>query len=286
MKTAFYSICGLRLRIDFEDPPNKELEQCLFRTEEAGTDVHVTLSPVPEIPTPEGVACKSHREYPVWRSGDRISRECWDLFRPEPHALAEYDLIDPSKLRCRIRQEYWNWATREKYLWNGIQLQYLLLHHRGMIFHASYIGFEGNGIVFTAPSQTGKSTQARLWEQYRGAEVINGDKAGIHLGDRPTVCGVPFSGTSGICQNVSLPLKAIVVLSQAPENTVRRMKPIEAIQALCPNLFVDQAITEEWHIAMRLLMDLVEQVPIYALACTPDERAVEALHGAIFGENE
>ena len=285
MKTYQFSICGLRIRVDSEYDFNEETNGCLFLNSDPVTDVHVTMKSVQKIPNPEGMPCKSNREYPVWRNHDQISRVCWDLFRPDPHFLAEYDLHNPTEISCSVRQDSWIWATREKYLWNGIQLQYLLLHHRGMIFHASYIGYEGSGIVFTAPSQTGKSTQARLWQQHLSAEILNGDKAGIHLGEIPTVCGVPFSGTSGICQNVSLPLKAIVVLSQAPENTVRRMKPIEAIQALCPNLFVDQAITEEWHIAMRLLMDLVEQVPVYALACTPDERAVETLYREIYGEN-
>lgn len=93
--------------------------------------------------------------------------------------------------------------------------------------------------------------------------------------------GVPFAGTSGICENVSLPLRAVVVLSQAPENSVRRLGPSEAVAALCPNLFVDQAIPEEWQMALHLLLDLVASVPVYALACTPDERAVAALEQAM-----
>ena len=285
MRTYQFSICGLRIRVDSEYDFNEETMGCKFQSSDQISDVHVTLRSVQKIPNPEGTPCRSNREYPVWRNGDQISRCCWDRFRPNPHFMAEYDLHNPSEISCSVRQEYWLWATREKYLWNGIQLQYLLMHHRGMIFHASYIGYEGNGILFTAPSQTGKSTQARLWQEHLGARILNGDKAGIHLGETPMACGVPFSGTSGICENVSLPLKAVVVLSQAPENTVGRMKPIEAIQALCPNLFVDHAIGEEWQIAMRLLMDLVEQVPVYALACTPDARAVEVLHREIFEKN-
>ena len=285
MRTYQFSICGLRIRVDSEYDFNEETMGCKFRSSDQISDVHVTLRSVKNIPNPEGTPCRSSREYPVWRNGDQISRICWDRFRPNPHFMAEYDLQNPSEISCSVRQEYWIWATREKYLWNGIQLQYLLMHHRGMIFHASYIGYEGNGILFTAPSQTGKSTQARLWQEYRGARILNGDKAGIRLGKVPMVCGVPFSGTSEICENVSLPLRAVVVLSQSTENTVRRMKPIEAIQALCPNLFVDQAIGEEWQSAMQLLMDLVEQVPVYAQACTPDGQAVEVLHREIFEKN-
>ena len=93
--------------------------------------------------------------------------------------------------------------------------------------------------------------------------------------------GMPFSGTSGICENVSLPLRCIVVLSQAPENTVCRLGPSAAIAALCPNVFADQSVAEEWHTALNLLLDLAASVPVYALACTPDERAVRALEQAM-----
>ena len=284
MKTASYSICGLRLRIDSEYPLHEELEQCCFRSAETEADVCVTLKSVQKLPHPGGIACPSNPEYPVWREGSWITRCCWDPFRPNPHFCAAYDLNRPGKIDCQIRQECWLWATREKYLWNGIQLPYLLLHHRSLIFHASYVGFGENGILFTAPSGTGKSTQAELWRQCMGADVFNGDKAGVHLGKIPTLCGVPFSGTSGICRNVTLPLKAVVVLSQAPENTVRQLKPVEAVRALCPNVFVDQAIAEEWQTAMGLLLDLIEQVPVYSLACTPDARAVKTLYRAVFGE--
>lgn len=76
--------------------------------------------------------------------------------------------------------------------------------------------------------------------------------------------GVPFAGTSGICRNVSVPLAAVVVLSQAPENTIRRLSPSEAVAALCPNVFIDSLIPEEWQLALHLLLDLTAQTPVYA----------------------
>ena len=68
-----------------------------------------------------------------------------------------------------------------------------------------------------------------------------------------------------------------MVLSQAPENTVRRLGPAAAAAALSENLFADPAVPAEWQAARLLLLDLVSAVPVYALACTPDVRAVEAL---------
>ena len=258
------TICGMHLQIDTPRKLHPEMDRCIFRGGSGQPDVRITLFPVPEIPESGGKLCRSSPDYPVRRQEDHVVRCCQDAFRENVHFRLDYSPNHPEECSGMVREDCWDWATREKYLWNGIQLNVLLLYRRGLIFHASYIAYQGNAVLFTAPSQTGKSTQADLWQKYRGAEILNGDKAGVELNGVPMAHGVPFSGTSGICRKKSYPLKAMVVLSQTPENTVRKMKPVEAVQALCPNLFVDQAVAEE-------------QVPVYALACTPDVRAVEEL---------
>lgn len=45
-----------------------------------------------------------------------------------------------------------------------------MIRASSLIFHSAYIAKDGEAILFSAPSETGKSTQAALWEQYRGAE--------------------------------------------------------------------------------------------------------------------
>ena len=147
---------------------------------------------------------------------------------------------------------------------------------RGVHRHAA-----GRDLVLRPPSQTGKSTQAALWAQHRGAEVLNGDKAAVRLDGAPTVHGVPFSGTSGICRNVSMPLRCIVLLSQAPENRIRRLGASEALALLPQNAFADASVREEWQRTLSLLLDLISAAPVYALACTPDVRAVETLEHAL-----
>lgn len=281
-----YTICGLRLQLDTEREIWQEPYAELFSSAEAEADVRLQLRAVPEIVEPVGIRCRSNAEHPVWRSGSAVSRCSWDAFRPKMHFRMDYRLDVPDTFVCSVREEYWRWATRPKYLWPGVMLNTILLHHRGLIFHASYIVTGGRAILFTAPSQTGKSTQAELWRKFRGARVVNGDKAGVTLRGRPMAHGVPFSGTSGICENVSAPLAAIVVLSQAPDNTIRRLGPSQAAAALCPNLFADQAVSEEWALALQGLLDLVASVPVYALACTPDERAVEALERAMDADRQ
>ena len=57
-----------------------------------------------------------------------------------------------------------------------------------------------------------------------------------------------------------------------------------AVAALGENVFADRSIAEEWSAALNLLLDLAASVPVYALACTPDERAVCALEEAMARE--
>lgn len=282
MYTENYCICGVSIQVSAPQPIKKDAQGTLFCAETEKTDLCIALEAAEALPQPAGTLCGTAGEKQTWRSGSTVTRQTKDRFRTQPHLQVRYDLQDVSRVQAIARREDWPWATGTKYLWTGVALNQLMLHFRTMFFHASYVAYQGQGILFTAPSGTGKSTQAELWRKHRGAEIINGDKAAVSLREQPMLHSIPFSGTSGICKNVSLPLKAVVVLSQAPQNTVRRMGPAEIVSALCPNVFADQTVPEEWSLLLNLLLDLATSVPVYALACTPDERAVQALESVLF----
>ena len=53
----------------------------------------------------------------------------------------------------------------------------------GLLLHASLIDYGGSGILFVGNSGVGKTTQAELWQQHLGAEILNGDKALVRLLD-------------------------------------------------------------------------------------------------------
>lgn len=281
MKKYDFQICGMHLTLAASRPLKTGGDMLHFTCGKQHAGLTVACNTTAQIPEPQGEVRSRRTEWLVCLQGSIVSR-C-RVTQPDapPYARLDYDLSEPSRAKLTVREADWSWATDHLRIWATLCLPQLLLPFRTLVFHASYIGCAGKGILFTAPSGTGKSTQAELWRVHRGARVHNGDKAAVTLRESPMVHGVPFSGTSGICENVSLPLGAIVVLSQAPENSVRRLGPVEAVSALCSNLFVDQCIQQEWQLALNLLLDFVASVPVYALACTPDERAVEALEQAM-----
>lgn len=286
MRNYDFSICGVPIRIDTDWRLDLNGDICKFTSPKETTGLCIRLRGVDELHLPEGVEEKGHVLRPVYQRGEVVTRCCRVTASQQPYCCLDYRLEFSGQAECTIRETDCIWALKTQELWTTIWLNHLLLYFRTLTFHASYIGHEGRGILFTAASGTGKSTQAELWSAHRGAQVINGDKAAIRLDGEPMAHSLPFCGTSGICENISLPLKAVVVLSQAPQNTVRRLGPSEAVAALCPNVFVDQAIPEEWQMALNLLLDLVAAVPVYALACTPDVRAVEALEAAMTHETQ
>lgn len=58
-----------------------------------------------------------------------------------------------------------------------------MMRRDALVLHCAYMQREGKAILFSAPSGTGKTTQATLWEKHRGTRVVNGDKALIRRVD-------------------------------------------------------------------------------------------------------
>ncbi len=160
----------------------------------------------------------------------------------------------------------------------AMEVEHIVAQNQGILLHASFIEYEGQGILFTAPSGTGKSTQAELWRCLRGAQVLNGDRAiACRVGERFAASGVPFSGSSGICFNKTVPLQAIVYLSQAPATCICSLRGIRAFRAIWEGCSLHTWNRDDVEACTRTLTDLVQEIPVYHLSCTPDESAVRAL---------
>lgn len=158
-------------------------------------------------------------------------------------------------------------------------LEKLLLQKDGFLLHASLIEHQNMGIAFSAPSGTGKSTQAELWKKYRNAEIINGDRAGIRKMENGEFMayGSPMAGSSGIVKNKKVSLQAIVILRQDKQNTIERMKPRDSFLALYSEALFNKWDEKYMQKLTELLIDVSVSVPVYLLKCRPDEEAVEIL---------
>lgn len=156
-------------------------------------------------------------------------------------------------------------------------LERIILKDKAFVLHSSYIAFNNCGIVFTAASGGGKSTQAELWMKYKGATIVNGDKSIIDLNKGGYVHSLPFSGSSEYCLNESHPLGAIVILEKGPVNKAERLE-MNAFNSIFSQSTVnpwDEKFCEE---LMDTIMELCCKIPIYRYSCRKDESSVEYLY--------
>lgn len=197
----------------------------------------------------------------------RVPCSCYYLKSREPYHIN--GLIYPGKEKL--------FETLDNLL-NVSDLEVSLATVDGISLHSSLVRYQDRAILFSAPSGTGKSTQAELWKQYRDADTINGDRSIIrkHNGQW-TAYGSPHAGTSGLFRNESVPIRVIVILRQSDENTLRVLGQAEAFRYLYSETIVPRWNDEIHSHIMDIISRITAEVPIVMLSCRPEESAVDLL---------
>ncbi len=195
-----------------------------------------------------------------------------------PYAWVPRNTVKEGKLLCRYLPQCEKLMNFKKNVVTLMDIEATLLHFSSIILHASLIRWNRTAVVFSAPSGTGKSTQAELWERYEGADILNGDRAALRRKDGIWHgYGLPIAGTSGIYRNEHAPLRSIVALRQAPENSIKKLSAAEAFRFLYPETMIHRWDPEFEQQATALLLEVIEDIPVYLLSCRPDHDAVELL---------
>jgi hypothetical protein len=159
-----------------------------------------------------------------------------------------------------------------------LMVEQLILPYQRVILHSSAVMHEGEAILFTAPSGTGKSTQASLWETHLDAEIINGDKVIVSADEKvPIAYGGPIAGTSGIHKNIQAPVKAIVYLHQGNQNELRPLDKRHAFMALYSQAVKSPSDAAFNEALIPIIAKIVDRVPVVDYSCLPDVSAVENL---------
>lgn len=160
------------------------------------------------------------------------------------------------------------------------------LFHKTVSIHASVVTYKGKAVIFLGDSGTGKSTQSRLWlENIPDTELLNDDTPLIRVMDDQTISvfGAPWSGKTPCYKNKSAPIAAIVRLSQAPHNQIKRLDKFAALGALlhsCPkSLRLDETLLD--HIT-AIFSAVLKQVPVYHFECLPNADAARLVFKTVF----
>lgn len=274
----YLTLGGLIFCLDPERPlrPNPELAQFYTAPQPADAAVRITWdwrnAKRPHTPPVGHDLVQIYYREPDFSycdldGGDRGALAC-TCYKP-----------DFSEMTCAINTETCPVTQdREGEIIRMLPMREIFLHFHTLFLHASQIAYRGRGIIFTAPSGTGKTTQAKLWRQYRGAEIVCNDRTLTRRVDGAwRTYGYPLDGSEPVRSSAVNLLGAVVLLEQGPADRVTRLRPAKALPRLIRQVVLDCWSGEARTAAMELLLDLMEEIPVYLLTCTQSEQAVETL---------
>lgn len=260
-----------RLQWTWEEP----VSRFLVAAREADVSLNVVVG---EPPRPVGGAAPLFDSGSVWKlfrddGGYRI--DCTsEAYGAEPYKCA---IFDRSFTRGTIvlRPDVAHLNPLD-YPLDEVLIANLLGRGRGVELHScGVIDGRGRGHLFAGVSGAGKTTTARLWE--RAAKGIVSDDRVIvrQRGDAMWMFGTPWHGEAELSMPDGVPLTAIYLLAQAPENAIRALDPAEAVARLfrCAfPLFHDAAALD---FTLAFLERIAQRVPVRELRFTRDPAVVD-----------
>ena len=169
-----------------------------------------------------------------------------------------------------------------KGVFDGINYPSVLLDKDIALMHASFSIINGQAVLFTGVSGAGKTTQSLLWQKYRNADMINGDRTALKISDgQVTAYGIPFCGSSKTAKNASAPLNAVVFPVKSQVNKAVFMDKADIVRSLIGNFTYLAESAEESRRMWSFSDDLYDKTKFIKLYCTPDENAVKALENIL-----
>lgn len=182
--------------------------------------------------------------------------------------------IDDEAGMQRLREDLFH-AIRHAFLFMAQGKGFFALHSASVLYRDRVW-------AFSAPSGTGKSTQAALWHDALGVPVLNGDLSLLSIQENRVIFHpMPWCGTSGVCENVTAPLGGVVLLRQGPENALSEPRA-HGKRLLLSNRLISPVWTEE-QLRMNLGFagEASRHIAVWRYACTKEPEAVEVLRTAI-----
>ena len=146
-----------------------------------------------------------------------------------------------------------------------------IIHRGAMLVHSSALVFDG------------KATHTKMWLKRFGskAHILNDDKPVVKIKNEvPLCCGTPFDGGSGIADNETVPVGAIIFIERSDDNFVTVPDTKEIVQRLYKSTvkFVNKS---DGMSLLSNLDNLIRHIKFYVLHCNTDDSAVDVAYNNI-----
>lgn len=252
-----------------------------FECDTRNADYKVIASFTSHIPTLQSGGIKHREIYRLYDGEKRCTLRHFDI-ASEPM----FYYVESTKVKTDIVfSDYYRGKLTARLIFDSAGLFEILQGFDMTVLHSSFIIKNGQAVLFTGESGIGKSTQAALWEKYGGAVTVNGDRTLIDCGNM-TANGIFYSGTSGICRNMSAPIAAVVILGKAKENILKKARGAEAFKTILNQSSFHTFDPRCAGVAADLAAEIAGGVPVYRFDCLPDISAFETLSGELWKKGE
>ncbi len=278
MQSRKYIFCGCSVELQSEEYIHPESEFSKFLSDFSKPDYKIRVIRTDSLPPKDGQLVFNSDRKNIY-SNENVTVYT-TYFNSKLHKYVDYACkINNSELYINYPDE-----LREVTIFESLDLPSMLLEKGIGIIHCSFIDYNGKAILFVGDKQVGKSTQASLWNEYANAEIINGDRAAVYFENGELYAeGIPFCGTSKICKNKKLPVKALVCLSKGTENRVKMLSAIESFMRIIGK-FTYNRTKEYVDLVSHIVGKIVETTPVYDYSCLKDESAVTFLKEKLWKE--
>jgi len=183
-------------------------------------------------------------------------------------------------LKFSLEEMKWDlWIDSDKqetdpleYPLDGLILYYLTVISNDLLIHASAVNYDGKGFLFSGASGKGKSTMARLWDDY-GAKVIHDDRLIIRKSRNGfTMFNTPIYDNDN---PVDSPLNRIFIIEHGHENKLIKLKEASAVSQVMAN-----CIQHTWHTGIishlsETISDMCNTIPTHRLQFRPQKSVIE-----------
>lgn len=189
---------------------------------------------------------------------------------------------DFSDCRCALNGSY---NMRSFGLNNALMLIFAFAgsFQQTLLIHASLVRHKSYGYAFTAKSGTGKSTHVSLWLRHiPDCDLMNDDNPIIRIIDgKPYIFGSPWSGKTPCYRNVKAKLGAISRIDRSEQNSVDKLKPIEAFASLLPSCSSMKWDKDIFNNVCDTVTKIIETTDTYVVHCLPNKEAAIVCHQVI-----
>ena len=204
------------------------------------------------------------------------------LFPLKTHVEEAHLSKDASRVVFYCHPPYTDTFREE--LFHAIRFSFLYLaqkHHMAALHSASFL-YRGKAWLFSGPSGTGKSTHTNLWKEMLQVPLLNGDVNLLALkAGQPVIHGLPWCGTSGICDPGTYPLGGIILLKQADGDWVEDLSSEDQRLLVLQRLISPYWTSQMLDCNLNLVEALAPQIYIARLHCTKEFSAVTAMKARI-----